>query len=202
MKKLYQNIENVHILGGVDQLTDLVQTMDVSLQNIADSTDRLTEYLLKFNSSNSGKRFDAIVNTTVRLRDGLFDDALALNDMQNQLVQYQNKIFRYEGIANSVSRPNPFLAQKRPISTETSQMQFHRGDMLQLIASLKNYSSSVLHHLKIISEKRYSAGQIWRDTQYRDFSSFVDDVIRNVQNVLKEYDVFIRETEEKIKEMD
>ena len=94
------------------------------------------------------------------------------------------------------------MAQKRPISTDVSQVQFHRDEMLQLVASLKNYGNSVLHHVKNINEKRNAAGRIWRDTQYRDFSAFVDDVTRSVQNALKEYEGYIREVEEKIKEMD
>ena len=202
MKKLYQNIENIYIIGGVGLLTELVQEMDRSLQNVADSTDRLTGYLLRFSGSNSGHRYENIVKTTVKFRDELFDDAQALNDILNQIVQYQNKIYRYEGMAAYAPPANPFLAQKRPISIDTSQVQFHRTDMLQLVASLKNYISSISHHMTTIHEKRNSAGQIWRDSQYRVFSEFVDEVLQSVRTVMKDYELYIQEIEEKIKEMD
>ena len=43
MKKLCENIEDIHIRGDIGQLSDIVRSMDMSLQNIADNTDKLTE---------------------------------------------------------------------------------------------------------------------------------------------------------------
>ena len=45
MKKLYEHIEDIDIRGGVEQLSDVVRAMDISLQNIADNTDQLVNYL-------------------------------------------------------------------------------------------------------------------------------------------------------------
>ena len=201
MKRLDQNIERVHIIGGIGQLTDIVQAMDKSLQNIADSTDRLTDILLKFSDSNKGQQFEKIVNMTVRLRDELFEDAHELNDLQGQIVSYQNKVSRYEGSSESAPRPNPFLARKRPISTDTTQIQFNREEMLRLATGLRNYAENVQQNLKRINEKKNDAGQIWRDTQYKDFAAFVEDVTRRVQDVLKDYGGFVKDVEERIKGM-
>ena len=52
MKKLYQNIQDIHIKGGIDQLSEGVSAMDKTLQNITDYTDKLTNYLIKYSSSN------------------------------------------------------------------------------------------------------------------------------------------------------
>ena len=54
MKKLYENIEDINIKGGVEQLSEMVRAMDISLQNIADNTDRLVGYLIKYSVSNKG----------------------------------------------------------------------------------------------------------------------------------------------------
>ena len=199
MKRLDQNIDRVHIIGGVGQLTDIVQAMDTSLQNIADSTDRLTDFLLRFSDSNKGQQFEKIVNMTVRLRDELFEDAHELNDLQGQIVSYQNKVSRYEGLSESAPRPNPFLARKRPINVDTTQFQFNREEMLRLVAALTNYAEIVHQHLKRINDKKNTAGQIWRDTQYKDFAAFVEDVTRRVQDVLKDYGGFVQDIEERIK---
>ena len=92
MKKLYENIENIHIKGGIGQLSEVVKVMDIALQNIADNTEQLTGYLSKYSASNKGVQYDKVVKTSLRLRDELFRTSQELNDMQNQIVIYQNKM--------------------------------------------------------------------------------------------------------------
>ena len=96
MKKLYENIEDIKIKGSVDQLSDIVRAMDISLQNIADNTDLLAGLLIKFSASNKGTQYEKVVNTAMQLRDEMFDASIELNEMQKQIVAYQNKVYRYE----------------------------------------------------------------------------------------------------------
>ena len=92
----------------------------------------------------------SLLNTSVKLRDKLFDASLELNDMQNQIVAYQNKIYRYEDMSENAPSPNPYLVTKRHISVDTSAVQFNRADMMNVTAALRNYSERVLHHIKTI----------------------------------------------------
>ena len=105
MKKLYENIENIHIKGDISQLSEMVQTMDISLQNITDYSDKLSNYLEKYSNTNKGKQFEKVVKTSLNLRDKLYDASFELNCMQNQIVDYQNKIYRYEDISASFVFP-------------------------------------------------------------------------------------------------
>ena len=202
MKKLYENIENIHIIGDIAQLSEVVKVMDISLQNIADSSDRLAEYLVKYSESNKGQQYQNVLNTTMLLRDELFDASLQLNDMQNQIVAYQNKIYRYEDMAQSAERPNPYLVTKRRFSADTSAVQFTRSEMLDVAVSLKSYSEMVIQHLKTIDNKRNEIAAAWRDSQYNDFSEFVDEVIRDVVKSVEIFEEYIQYLEEKIKELD
>ena len=86
MKKLYENIEDIDIRGGVSQLTEVVTAMDIALQNIADSTDRLYSQLIKYSVSNKGTQYEKVVDTSYALREVLFDASEALNDIQRQIV--------------------------------------------------------------------------------------------------------------------
>ncbi len=201
MKKLYENIENIHIIGDIEQLSEVVKVMDISLQNIADSSDRLAEYLVKYSESNKGKQYQNVLNTTMLLRDELFDASIQLNDMQNQIVAYQNKVYRYEDMAQSASRPNPYLVTKRRFNADTTAVQFTRSEMQDVIDSLRNYSEMVIQYLQTIDIKRNEIAAVWRDSQYNDFSEFVDEVIRDVVKSVETYEEYIQYLDEKIKEL-
>ena len=201
MKKLYENIEDINIKGGVEHLSEMVRAMDISLQNIADNTDRLVGYLIKYSASNKGVQYEKVVKTSSYLRDEMFEASMELNDMQNQIVEYQNKIYRYEDMAESAQRPNPYLPVKRQISIDTSMVQFNRSDMLNVVAALRNYSEIVFHHIKTINEKKDSLAAVWRDTQYNDFADFINEVTKNVIDAIKQFEDYVIYLEEKIKEL-
>ncbi len=201
MKKLYENIEDINIKGGVEQLSDVVRAMDISLQNIADNTDQLVGYLVKYSASNKGSQYEKVVNTSMHLRDEMFAASVDLNDMQNQIVDYQNKIYRYEDMATSAQRPNPYLVTKRQINVDTSIVQFNRSDMLDVAAALRNYSERVYHHIKTINEKKNSIAAVWRDTQYDDFAEFISEVTKNVVEAIRVFEEYVIYLEEKIKEL-
>lgn len=202
MKKLYENIEDIHIKGGVSQLTELVTAMDISLQNIADYTNKLCSELSKYSESNKGTQYEKVVNTSLALRDVLFDSSEALNDMQNQIVMYQNKIYRYEDMAESAQAPNQYLVNKNQnINVETTAVQFNRDEMIHIAAMLRNYSERVIHHAKTINEKKNTISSVWLDSQYKDFSEFVEDVIKKIVEALKVFDSYTSYLEEKIKEL-
>ncbi len=199
MKKLYQNIQDIHIKGEIDQLSDGVSAMDKTLQNITDYTDKLTNYLIKYSSSNKGLQYQKVVHTSTRLRDSLFAKSLELNDMQNQIVMYQNKVYRYEDINRAASKPNPYLINKKSINVDTSIVQFTREDMINLASNMKNYCERVRFHIKNLVEKKNSMASFWKDTQYRDFSSFIDEISKDVTDAIKVYSDYIIVLEEKIK---
>ncbi len=201
MKKLSHNIQDIHILGGVEQLTEGVSALDKTLQNITDYTDKLTNYLTKYSSSNKGLQYQKVVRTSVKLRDSLFAKSLELNDMQNQIVAYQNKVYRYEDINRAVSKPNPYLINKKNISVDTSMVKFTRGDMINLVANMNNYCERVRFHVKSLIEKKNSMASFWKDTQYRDFSLFIDDISKDVMDSIKLYEDYVIALEGKIKEL-
>lgn len=201
MKKLYENIEHINIKGGVGQLSEVVRTMDISLQNIADNTEQLTGYLAKYSSSNKGAQYEKVVNTSFRLRDELFQASVELNEMQNQIVAYQNKVYRYEDMSESAPTPNPYLVIKRQVSVDSSVVQFNQADMIDLAAVLRNYGERVYHHIRTINHKKNSIAMVWMDTQYNDFAEFIDNVTINIVDALKIYNEYVSYLEDKIKEL-
>ena len=201
MKKLYMNIENINIKGGPEQLTDVVKSMDRSLQNIAANTDQMTGYLMRYSVSNKGAQFVKAVNSTLKLRDDLFDMSLELNEMQKQVVEYQNKVFRFEGKEEMAQAPNPYLVTKKQVNAETTDTQISRTEMVELAAIIRNYIENVYHHSKSIIDKKNEIAAVWRDSQYNDFAEFIDDVIRNIGKSVRELEEYVQTLEERIKEL-
>lgn len=202
MKRLYENINDIHIKGGVSQLTEMVTAMDASLQNMADSTDQLTGQLIRYSATNKGAQYERVVTTSMRLRDELFDASLELNDMQNQIVEYQNKIYRYEETNDSAAKPYPYLVNKNQnVNVETAVVQFERAEMISLAVMLNTYAKNVFDETRTINQKKNSIAMIWCDSQYTDFAEFVDAVTNSVEDALKEFQGYVRCLEKKIKEL-
>ena len=95
MRKLYENIEDIYIKGSPAELTSIITSMDISLQNISEGTEQLAAKLVKYSDSNKGTQYERIVARLLALRDVLYQASVDLNGMQNEIVAYQNKIFRY-----------------------------------------------------------------------------------------------------------
>lgn len=201
MKKLYENIQDINIKGGIDQLSEVVQTIDISLQNIADNSDQLTTYLVRYSASNKGSQYDNVVKFSMALRDVVYQAALELNEMQNQIVGYQNKVYRYEDMTQSAPVPNRYMVTRRQVNVDTSAVQFSLADMLDVKAALLNYSECVYHHLKTISDKKNSIAAVWNDSQYDTFADFIDSITSQVVEVLKVYGEYIIYLDEKLKEL-
>lgn len=202
MKKLYVNIEEIKIKGRVDQLSDMVRTMDRALQNIANNTDTLTNHLARYSVTNKGTQYEKVVNTALKLRDEMFKASVELNDMQKQVVAYQNKVCRYEGRSQSAPPPNKYSVNRRQISVDTSVIQFNRQDMINVAAALKNYSELVYAQIKNINRKKIDIASIWQDRQYKDFENFIQEITNKVIEALKIFDNYIPVLEERIKELE
>lgn len=202
MKKLYENIEDINIRGSISQLTEMVAAMDISLQNMAENTEQLTMQLNRYSTSNKGFQYKRVVNTTMKLRDELYEASLELNEMQNQIVTYQNKIYRYEEMSENAVKPYPYLVNRNQnVNVETASIQFNRTEMINLVAILNNYAEKVLYQLRTISQKKNSIATFWCDSQYKDFSEFIDSMTKSVMEALKEYKDYVIYLNEKIKEL-
>ena len=201
MRKLYENIEDIHIKGSPAELTEIITAMDISLQNISEGTEQLTLKLIKYSETNKGTQFDRVREKLVTLREILYQASVDLNGMQNEIVTYQNKIFRYEDMAELASVPNPHMVQRININVEVTSVQFNLSEMMTVSAELKNYSEAILYHTRQLAEKKNQAGSVWLDSQYDLFAQFIDDVCSEIIDGLKLFDEYILALDEKIKEL-
>ncbi len=201
MRKLYENIEDININGCPSDLTTVISAMDISLQNISDGTEQLTAKLIKYSESNKGTQFERVIRRLVNLSDVLYQASVDLNVMQNEIVAYQNKIFRYEDMAELATVPNPHMVQRININVETYVVQFNRAEMMSVAAELQNYRDAVFYHVRNLVENKNQVGSIWHDSQYKIFAEFIDEICNEIVDALKLFDEYILVLEEKIKEL-
>ena len=202
MKKLYQNIEDVNIRGDISQLSDMVSSLDITLQKIADGTDKLTELLYRYSSGNSGKQYENALQVSLILRNTLFDASVAVNDMQNQVVAYENKLYRYEGLSMYARNPNPYLVEKRTLQLDNTNLMLKRSEMILVAQALNTYGETVYGETKFILKIKNEIGNIWLDSQYRDFSDFIDSVTKLIYDALISFNEYVVYLDERIKELD
>ena len=121
--------------------------------------------------------------------------------MQNEIVAYQNKIFRYEDMPELASAPNPHMVQRINIRVEVSQVQFNLAEMMSVSAELRNYSEAIIYHTQNLLDSKEQVATIWLDSQYTIFAQFIDDVCKEIIDALKSFDEYVLVLEEKIKEL-
>lgn len=201
MKKLYENIEDIHIIGDISQLTEVVTAIDNSMQSIALGTENIFGLIVRYSASNKGLQYEKVVKTVTALRDEIYNVSVGLNQMQNEVVAYQNKVYRYEGMLQAEAAPNPHIVEKSNISVDTTVVKFQRSELLEVIEGLRNYSEAVYFCLREIIQKKEEMGAIWLDTQYRDFSEVIDEVTNHALEALKIFDEYVVYANEKIQEL-
>ena len=202
MKKLYENIEDININGEISDLTDVVKAIDNSLQNIANMTEQLTDTLEKYSDVVKGVQFKKTVDNACELREMLYITSLEFNEMQNQVVEYQNKIYRFEDMTDYCQRPNPYEVNRRVIEVEDRVVQLKRSDLERVVAYLNKYNDEVYFQIKNILANKNDIASVWRDSQYQDFSEYIDGIAGKVVDSLKVFDDSVNYLNEKIKELE
>lgn len=201
MKKLCMNIEDVYIKGNPLQLTEVITAMDESLQNVCQATEDITNVVIRYSASNKGNQYEKMSSALIKFRDELYEASLQLNEMQNQIVDYQNKVLRYEGLSESASVPNKHTVSRSSINVDSTEVQFKLPEMIEVSNGLNSYSESVYHNMQNIVRGKNDIAAIWQDTQYKDFAEFIDELFVDTIATLKIFGEYIAYLDERIKEL-
>ena len=201
MRRLKVNIEDIHIKGSLFQLSDVITSIDKVMQKISQETEMVTSLVVKYSSSNSGQQYSRMASTLLELRDYLYEASVEMNEMQNEIVEYQNKVMRYEEVTGSVVLPQKHIVHRTRIEFQTHDMQFRVNDMMQLSSALQKYSASIYFQTQDMVKIKNDAGRFWMDSQYRDFSRFVDENSLYTMNSLKAFGEYVDFLNQRIKEL-
>lgn len=202
MKELYVNIEDIYIIGSANDLSEMVTAIDKSLQIIAEYSEQMTLKLSSYSGSIKGKQFQNTVQIALNLREKIYNAACELNGMQNQIVEYQNKVNRFEDMPGDIALPNHFEVTQMDVIPDADEIRMTKSEFVQLASMLDEYQSVVYQQLQLINEKKDEIGSIWRDSQYRDFAQFIEELSTELINELKVFDEFMSYLKERILELE
>ena len=201
MKKLYVNIEDIHIKGGPHQLTEVVTRMDNALQKLSQETEDVTAVVVRYSLSNKGNQYDKMTKALAKLRNMLYDASLQLNEMQNEIVMYQEKVMRYEGLSGAAAVPNKHLVNRANFHVDVTEVQFNLAEMIDLQNRLNSYCEMVYYSAQDIVRGKNEIAQVWLDTQYNDFSEFIDGINMETIKSLEVFREYLEYLDSVIKEV-
>ena len=201
MKKLYENIEDIYIEGNPENLTELITDIDNDMQAITNDTEQLTYNLIKYSEVIKGIQFKNTLDTVLVLSDTLSEASHELNRMQNEIVEYQNRIFRFEEMNSFASVPNKYIVERVMISADSLVRKYEVSELISLVQNLNDYSLNVSNFVRKILDAKDNVSAIWRDSQFSLFSDFIDDICVEITNALKKFDAYAVYLDEKIKEL-
>ena len=201
MKKLYENIEDIYIEGNPENLTELITDIDNDMQAITNDTEQLTYNLIKYSEVIKGIQFKNALDTVLVLSNTLSEASRELNRMQNEIVEYQNRIFRFEEMNSFASVPNKYIVERVMISADSLVRKYEVSELISLVQNLNDYSLNVSNFVRKILDAKDNVSAIWRDSQFSLFSDFIDDICVEITNALKKFDAYATYLDEKIKEL-
>lgn len=200
MDKLYVNVTRCDVIGGAQALTPIVTEMDKRLQELANETQTMKGILCKFLGSNTSEQYEKATVAVCNLSEFLFNASEQLNEMQGQIVRYQDAIARYNERSDSFSAPNAHNVQKVQIGVDTKRSQFTYDEMIHVNQSIQKYTSDARTTARQLKSNKESIGSIWRDPQFRDFSAFIDEIVSKTENSIVTLEEYSTHLSQKIKE--
>ena len=201
MRKLFNSIEHVEIYGDIGQLSGLVRGLDRSLQNIANGTERLMEYLSRYSATNAGRQYQTMVEAASALGNKLCQAAMDINQMQKDVCVYENKVRRFEGLPENADMPNQYLVSTRRVMVDGGRTVINLAEMRYLARLLVEYSDIVERHRRDICRKRDDISAIWRDPQFVNFSAFIDEVSETIIRAKRVFENYIDFLKQRIEDL-
>ena len=201
MRILRVNIEDIHIRGNISQLSEVVTSIDDVIQRISQETESIMSVILRYSSSNSGKQYEKMAETMMALGNFLYDSSLQINMLQNEIVEYQNKVMRYEEVSFIGAAPKKLLIQRANLDLKSKDIKFELNQMNSLVAGLSKYSASVYYQMQELIKLKNDASHFWVDSQYREFAEFIDEISMKTMDSLKSFGEYVDYLKQKIKEL-
>lgn len=200
MGRLYVNITKVVIKGEIRLLTEIVTQMGQRMQEISAETEQVKTTILKYSGSNQGKQYNRAAKAILVLSETLYSASVDINLLQNDIVEFQNKSFRFEEMSDYASKPCPHLVKKAPVQIATTVFNFDKNDIIVVASDIHKYVSDVKNSLKVLNQNKESIGIVWCDPIYIQFKTSIEELISNSLRYVDYLEEYANHLDMKIKE--
>ena len=200
MAKLITNLEKVRVKGGIDKLNEPIYSMDKAIEKMYNDSVELAEIIKNHFEGNKGNQYVVIVTNAKDLAKALEDASISINNMQHQIIQFQEATNCFNDERTSVGS-----VRKRSTITinpnVVSQFRFFTTDTIKLVQrKLVEFSSKTKETLKRLISEKDALKSIWCDPQYDHFSKFIDEMSQEINKHLRVFDNYADYLQKKITE--
>ena len=194
------DIRKVVIKGEIGTLTSIVTQMGQRMQEVSIETENMKSTLLKYMSSNLGKQYDKAAKATLVLSEILYSASVEVNQLQNDIVDFQNKSYRFEEMSEYAAKPQPHLVQKVPVQVIKTVFYFGRDEMIAVASAIHKYCSNTQSIFKILVQNVNEIGRIWVDPLYNEFRESIYELVNKSSRYFNDLEDYARHLDMKIKE--
>ena len=202
MKKLHLNITNIHIKAkdpGV--LSTLIADIDKQMQNLVLATDSVKALVTKYSGNNNGVQYENASRSLQALSHYMRESTLVINDLEMQVVAFQNKVYRFEGSNKSAPTPKKYVINEARTNTNHVVVQYGMNEMKAVSTGLAQYCERTRSVIKGMLMARNRISTVWVDPQFKDFSSVIEEVRVVTEKHIKELDAYVVYLNARIKEL-
>ena len=202
MKKLYLNINKIHIKAKDPSiLSTLVADIDKQMQALVMATDSVKTLVSKYSGNNNGIQYENACRSLQALSLHMRDSALIINDLEMQVVAFQNKVYRFEGSNKSAPMPRKYVVAETRVNANTANIQYGTNEMRAVSTALSQYCERAKTAIKGIMMARNRISSVWLDPQFKDFSSVIEGVRVVSEKHIKELEAYVMYLNVRIKEL-
>ncbi len=203
MKKLFININDVRIRGkeGAVLLGNAVTSMDKTMEAITNDTQQLTRLLRSHFGTNKGDQFQKMVNACIEFSKRLVAAAQDMNNFQHQIAALQAKIFRYEEQRRDPIKARVGKIEQFRFDASTNETYFTFETMTAVQRALVDYSEKTNGNLKKLVSEKNAMHDYWFDTQYKNFSEFIEEIKNEAIKHMKIFLTYAEYLKKKIAEL-
>ncbi len=184
MKKLYANINEIKINGNPSDLYEVVTNLDRRIETLSNETSQIKRVLFKYMNSNAGKQYELATKTVHNLSKELYSSAEIINDLQHQVCKFVEKSNDYDLRHDGTVSPRKINIQVVKVPTNVAKVEYNKMEMMSVLSSLKKYVQNTMNVCTQIISDKNNIGAVWKDRQYRDFSTEIDQLIVMIKKAI------------------
>lgn len=177
---LFECIDDVRINGRPSELSSAISAMDICLQDLADQTNQMDEMMTLMSGNLKGQQFEKAVTEIHNFSVFLCEMSDKLNEMQREVVDYQNRISRFEGLAEDGTYNN-LNVRVVNVFADTGEVQLTSDQWILVYEKICEYCRNSMDSASQLQSKKNDVGEIWQDSQYMRFSDFIDSIVNEAK---------------------
>jgi uncharacterized protein YukE len=168
------------IVAELKRCADSIAEIDKRMQDFANATEMMKSIVVSHGGSNYGKQYNNMCLAVNKFSKDIYTASDVLNDLQHQVVEFENKCHVFENEPPSASG-TVHNVNYTELSANTGEFQMHKDQMKAVSNALEAYFAFARQTAMQLRSNRDSICAIWLDSQSKDFSEVIEEVFAMIE---------------------